>query len=251
MKNNNSENGYLFSKKGFYITAVIGIFAVLAAVVTLRVTTKKVKSDLTSMLSENTVPFSSEVQNDVSGVPDTRNFTKPDDLTETTKKPKETTTQKATAEKTTAPASGETAPAVKIENSAYRLPMESDIEKDYSPETPVLSKTMGDYRTHAGIDFEGSEGAAVYSVGNGKVSRVLADTMWGYIIEIDHGDFTARYVGLSQDGSVGIGQNVTLGQKIGVLSSIPAENEDGFHLHFEVIKDGKTVEPFGALGLSK
>lgn len=250
MKNNNFESGYLFSKKGFYITAVIGIFAVLAAVVTLRVTTKKVKNDLTSFLSESSAPFSGEVQNAVSGVPDTRKLTSYDDESKTTEKPTEPTTEKKT-EKTTEPETSNTAPAVKIENTSYCLPMKTEVKKDYSPDTPVKNETMGDYRTHPGVDFEGEEGAEIYAVGNGKVTRVLADTMWGYIIEIDHGDFTARYVGLSQDGSVGIGADVTGGQKIGVLSSIPNESRDGFHLHFEVLKGGKTVEPFSALGLSR
>lgn len=245
---NNSGNGYLFSKKGFYITAAVGIFAVIAAVVALRFTAGKVKRDLTGIIgSESTAPFSSEVQNDVSGVPDTRDFTTPSDA-DNEEITTQTTERKSTTEATTEPTTS-SAPAVKIENSSYRLPMESDEGKPFSPQTPIFSKTMGDYRTHNGVDFEGSEGAEVYSVGNGKVTRVLADTMWGYIVEIDHGDFTARYVGLGQDNAVGIGDSVSAGQKVGTLSSIPGESEDGIHLHFEVIKDGKNVDPIAALGL--
>ena len=75
--------------------------------------------------------------------------------------------------------------------------------------------------------------------------------MWGYIVEIDHGDFTARYVGLDQGTAVGIGDNVQIGQKIGTLAEIPVEKEDGTHLHFEVIKDGKATDPFEALGITR
>ncbi len=252
MKNNTTDNGYLFSKKGFYITAVIGIFVVIAAVVALRMTSNKVKNDLTSFITESSIPFSGEVQKDVSDVPDTRNLTDFDNTTDDTTKETEPE-KKPTKEQTTAPETKEEPSsadaAAKIENASFSLPMESDTAKEFSPETPVFSKTMGDYRTHSGVDFEGAEGAEVYAVGNGKVTRVLADTMWGYIVEIDHGNFTARYIGLNQDGAVGIGQTVTAGQKIGTLALIPSESEDGFHLHFEVVKDGKCVEPFAALGV--
>ncbi len=253
MKNNNSERGYLFSKKGFYITAAIGIFAVLAAIVTLRFTTKKVKNDLTSFISQNTAPFTGEVQNDLTDVPDTRDFPTAEEITdgetETEAKSETTTAESTTEKKTSETSESETAPAAKIENDGFCLPTQTGVLKGFSPETPVFSKTMGDYRVHGGVDFEGKEGDEVCSVGNGVVSRVLADTMWGYIIEIDHGEFTARYVGLGQDGTVGIGESVSKGQKLGSLALIPAESEDGFHLHFEVLKDGKNVDPVAALGL--
>lgn len=258
MKNNSTGNGYLFSKKGFYITVAIGIFAVIAAVVALQITSNKVKNDLTSFIGENSVPFSGEVQKDVSDIPDTRVLTELEASTDDTDgTEKETEPESKPAEKQTtvfetkAQSTSYTDSAEKIENASFSLPMESDTAKDFSPETPVFSKTMGDYRTHSGVDFEGSKGAEVYAVGNGKVTRVLADTMWGYIVEIDHGSFTARYIGLNQEDAVGIGQTVKAKQKIGTLALIPAESGDGFHLHFEVVKNGKCVEPFAALGVEK
>lgn len=249
MKNENStEKGFFFSKKGFYITAVIGILAVIAAAVTLKISTNKIKGGLSKISTSSPVSFS-KVENSAENVPDPRVFSEPESETETTQKetkPKESETQKP-SEKT----EPETKPAAKIENTTFKLPMGTDIQKDFSPETPVLNKTMGDYRTHTGVDFEGAEGAKVCAVGNGVVTRVLADTMWGYIIEIDHGDFTARYAGLDQSTAAGIGDTVALGQEIGALASIPVEKEDGAHLHFEVLKDGKSVDPFEALGVSR
>lgn len=248
MKNNNySEKGFFFSKKGFYITAVIGILAVVAAAVTLKLSTNRFKRGLSDITSSS-APSLSEVEMSAENVPDPRRFTQTESQTETTEEEafEETETQKP-SEKT----EPQTERAAKIENTSYRLPMETEIKKEFSPDTPVLSKTMNDYRTHPGIDFEGSQGAEVFAAGNGVVTRVLADAMWGYIVEIDHGDFTARYVGLDQGTCVGIGDNVQIGQKIGTLAEIPVEKEDGAHLHFEVIKDGKASDPFEALGITR
>lgn len=80
-------------------------------------------------------------------------------------------------------------------------------------------------------------------IGNGKVTKVVSDTKWGYVIEIDHGTFTARYCGLKQDGAVSIGETVSSGTIIGQLTNIPIESLDGIHLHFEAVKDGKNVDP--------
>ena len=248
MKNSsNSGKGFFFSKNGFYITAVIGILAVIAAAVTLKISTSKIKRGLTSIASDSAPSFSN-VENSAENIPDPREFSEPESEPETTEKKTEKVTETQKPSETTEP---QTQRAAKIENTAYKLPMGTDIQKDYSPDTPVLSKTMGDYRTHTGVDFEGAEGAEVCAVGNGVVTRVLADTMWGYVVEIDHGDFTARYVGLDQSTAAGIGDTVELGQKIGNLSAIPVEKEDGAHLHFEVIKDEKAVDPFEALGISR
>lgn len=249
MKNNNySEKGFFFSKKGFYITAVIGILAVVAAAITLKLSTNKLKRGLSDITSSS-APSLSEVENSAENVPDPRQFTQTESETETTKE--EATSEETETQKPSEKTEPQTERAAKIENTSYKLPMGTEIKKEFSSDTPVLSKTMGDYRTHPGVDFEGSQGAEVCAAGNGIVTRVLADTMWGYIVEIDHGDFTARYVGLDQGASVGIGDNVQIGQKIGTLAEIPVEKEDGVHLHFEVIKDGKATDPFEALGITR
>lgn len=252
MNNENKNEQKLRPKKSFYLTAAVGILAVVASIVSLRLATGKVQKDLTKFASEQSFTLSTDkVQNEVTDVPDTRDFSLDDETEEETteKATEEKTTEKKTEEKTTEESSSKVQNAAKIENPSYVLPLEAAVVKEYSAETPIFNKTMGDFRTHSGVDFEGNEGDEVVAVGNGIVSRVSVDSLWGYVIEIDHGDFTARYIGLSQDNAVGINDEVKIGQKLGVLSSIPAEKEDGAHLHFEVLKDGKYVEPVSALGL--
>lgn len=128
-------------------------------------------------------------------------------------------------------------------SSNFILPVETDVLKRFSASVPVFSKTMEDFRIHTGVDFKLVGGEAIKAVGNGTVSRVLSDPMLGYVIEVDCGKFTARYCGIKQGTSVGIGDSVKSGDIIGEAGEIPSESADGSHLHFEIVKDGKTIDP--------
>lgn len=253
MKNNNNFAGsFLSSKKAFYVTVALGLVAVIVAAVAVRTTSGKVRRELSSIADENLSLLTGDVETPVEDEPDTRVFTPEEDTTEEiSEEHGEETTREKQTEKATITEAPPTEAAAQISNSSYCAPIDGEIQKAFSPETPVESKTMGDYRTHNGVDFEGDEGEDVFSVGNGIVTRVLVDSMWGYVVEIDHGDFTARYIGLSQENAVSINDEVKAGQKIGVLTSIPAEREDEPHLHFEVLKDSKVSDPLAALGMTQ
>lgn len=138
-----------------------------------------------------------------------------------------------------------------IVNESYILPLGSEIIRDFSPDIPIYDSTMGDWRTHSGIDFYAEEGTVVKSIGQGKVTRVLSDKSLGFIIEIDHGDFTARYCGLSQENALRLNDRVEKGDKIGTLLSIPCEAAEESHLHFEAVKNGKAVDPLEAMGITE
>ncbi len=107
---------------------------------------------------------------------------------------------------------------------------------------------MGDWRIHAAIDFLGEKGSDVVSVGDGRVTKVIADPSRGYCIEVDHGEFTARYCGIEQGTAVGIDDEVKKGDLIGKLGDIPCESAQESHLHFETITDGVSIDPIKALG---
>lgn len=138
-----------------------------------------------------------------------------------------------------------------IVNEKYFLPLGSEIVRDYSPKIPTYDITMGDWRTHSGIDFYAEKGTEVKSVGNGKVVRVLSDKSYGFTVEIDHGDFTARYCGLSQENALKLGDKVSAGDTVGRLDTVPCEAEEKSHLHFEVLKDGSIAEPLEAMGITQ
>jgi len=97
-------------------------------------------------------------------------------------------------------------------------------------------------RMHWGLDFTSKTGTKIYAPGNGKVILVERK-MWGYgqSIIIDHGyGYKTRYAHLSKF-NVKLGQTVKRGEVIGYVGS--TGKSTGPHLHYEVEKNGKKVNP--------
>ena len=132
----------------------------------------------------------------------------------------------------------------------YCLPFGSEIIKDYSNMNPVYSKTMGDWRTHNGIDFSGEAGGAVVAIGYGEVIAIFDDAIFGTCVLIDHGNgVTAKYCGLNKDTlTVQENSSVDMEAVIGYLGEIPGEKMEGAHLHFEITHNGEIVEPLELMG---
>lgn len=132
----------------------------------------------------------------------------------------------------------------------YCLPFGREIIKDFSSTTPVYSKTMGDWRTHNGIDFKGQEGGAVVAISYGEVISVFDDALFGTCVLIDHGNgVTAKYCGLNKD-TLTVKEHSTVNSEdlIGYIENVPCETKDGAHLHFEITLNGETVEPLELMG---
>ena len=77
----------------------------------------------------------------------------------------------------------------------------------------------------------------------GTVTSVVNDGMLGTLVEVNHGDFTARYCGLAEKTFVNAGDNVTQGQAIGTVGEITMEVAEESHIHLEVIRDGSYINP--------
>lgn len=181
----------------------------------------------TQSLEELTFDF--EVRHNVTDVPDTRYYTEPQ--------------QEEAVVTTTEPTTkGNFAVPYK---DYYTLPLGTDILKDYSPTTPSYNPTMGDWRTHGGVDFKGADGSQIKAIAYGTVTDISDDPLYGTVITIDHGnDVTARYCGLNKDAmEVTEGETVKNGQLLGYLGTVPCEKADVSHLHFEVYYKGENVDP--------
>ena len=132
----------------------------------------------------------------------------------------------------------------------YCLPFGNQIIKDYSNMNPVYSKTLGDWRTHNGIDFSGEAGGAVVAISYGEVISIYEDTLFGTCVLIDHGNgVTAKYCGLNKE-TINVKEHSTVNSEdiIGYLGEIPCEKQDGSHLHFEITHNGEIVEPLELMG---
>jgi len=101
---------------------------------------------------------------------------------------------------------------------------------------------------HPGIDFKGARGDEAKCTATGRV--VFAGWYGGYgnCVRIAHAnDFETLYGHLSRI-TVKVGQEVTVGQKIGEVGS--TGHSTGTHLHYEVRKNGKAINPAKFLTLN-
>jgi len=116
----------------------------------------------------------------------------------------------------------------------------------FAVDSLVYSKTLEQWSAHHGIDIEAEEGTPVKAVMEGKVIDIREkDPYLGVVIMIDHGDDVITVYGnLSKTISVKKNDIVKKGQIIGsVGKTAPYEIEDPPHLHFEILKDGKNLDP--------
>lgn len=178
-----------------------------------------------------------------------QNLTDVPDIREDTEEQAEEQTEEQTKEETKEETTQSSKYAVPYKDY-YTLPLGTDILKDYSPDKPTYSATMGDWRTHSGIDFKATEGEQVKAIAYGTVTKIYDDALWGTTVEIDHGNgVTAKYCGFNKDTlEIKKGATVEGGALLGYLGTIPCEKSDLSHLHFEIYYNGENVEPLELMG---
>ena len=133
----------------------------------------------------------------------------------------------------------------------FSSPLGFTLSKDYSMGIPVFSQTMNDYRTHNGVDFQGIKGENVKTPGEGIVTSVTTDAVWGNTVTIDHRNgVTSSISGLSDEALISVGADVYEGTIIGVVGTIPIESADTDHIHLEMRVNGELVDPLEILGIS-
>ena len=107
---------------------------------------------------------------------------------------------------------------------------------------PVYKK----WRFHTGIDIPGTKGTSVYATGNGVVVRKGYCSGYGNYIEIKHaGGFRSFYAHLSKT-LVNKGDTVNIATQIACVGNTGVAT--GSHLHYEVRKGKRFLNPIGWCG---
>lgn len=135
---------------------------------------------------------------------------------------------------------------VQVSTTTFIVPMKNaTITKDYSASELQYNETLKQWEIHKAIDFMATDDLNVYAVADGSVSNVYTNYLEGTVIEISHKDGLASvYKSLNKDVNVSIGDKVSAGTIIGkVTESMASELKTGAHLHFEMLKNGKKVNP--------
>lgn len=99
-------------------------------------------------------------------------------------------------------------------------------------------------KMHTGIDFTAPRGTKIYATGDGKV-ELVKHARWGYgkHVVINHGYGYKTLYGHCSRINVKQGQRVKRGQLIALVGS--TGKSTGPHLHYEVHKNNKKVNPVG------
>lgn len=94
---------------------------------------------------------------------------------------------------------------------------------------------------HDGVDIAGKLGSNILAVAAGVVTWSGDRFGYGNLVEINHGNgYVTRY-GHNQKNLVQVGDTVKKGQILALMGS--SGRSTGPHVHFEVIRDGRVVDP--------
>jgi murein DD-endopeptidase MepM/ murein hydrolase activator NlpD len=132
--------------------------------------------------------------------------------------------------------------------SAFVLPVQGAVFNRFSEGKLVKSETLNDWRTHDGADFAAQPNQDVVAVQTGTVSSIRKHPLWGWTVEIDHGNgLRSKTCGLTEKLSVSEGERVSAGQVIGRVGTIPCESVLQTHIHLEIYQNGSAVDPLRAM----
>lgn len=142
------------------------------------------------------------------------------------------------------------------------LMLNRDLRDEIYPEgRPVSSGWLSSYfgkrtdpftgkaASHAGVDFAGKDGDDVIAVASGVVTWSGDRYGYGEMVEINHGNgFATRYAHNSEN-LVGVGDEVNKGDVVALMGH--TGRATGPNLHFEVLQNGRKVNPLEYIRGSK
>lgn len=139
----------------------------------------------------------------------------------------------------------DTQPSKETLSKVFTWPVQGTVLRDYSVETLSLDPTLGDWRTHGGLDIAAAQGVKVLSISAGTVEQVYTDGLMGTTVVVDHGGgLQSWYCNLADDVLVEAGDTVDIGSELGTVgSSAIAEVGVDSHVHLETLLNGQPVDP--------
>ena len=142
---------------------------------------------------------------------------------------------------------GASSPASSSAAPASTQPVLGRVLNSYSGDELVYSKTLGDWRTHNGVDYAASRGAEVTAPAAGKVVETGTDDKWGPVVAIEDASGRIWRVCGTTDAKVKKGDTVSAGQIIGKVGSVSCECAEESHIHLEVMEGEKYLDPIKAM----
>ena len=124
-------------------------------------------------------------------------------------------------------------------------PLAGETVAVFSVDKLMYDATLGDWRTHDGIDIRAEAGTPVVAAAAGTVIAVGEDGRLGVTVQIEHsGGYVTTYASLHPETMVEEGQTVAAGEVIGAVGNTSlSEAGLGAHLHFAVSRNGENIDP--------
>jgi hypothetical protein len=124
-------------------------------------------------------------------------------------------------------------------NSGFRFPLRSF--RLTSPYGLRQNPITGNVRLHQGLDLAAPEGTGVFAVGEGTVTEIGEDPVYGVYVVIKHGESWASLYGHLKTVETSLRSPVRSGTLIGRVGS--TGQSTGPHLHFELRQNGRARDP--------
>ena len=106
---------------------------------------------------------------------------------------------------------------------------------------PFLPDTTASNRGHQGVDFAATLGTPIKATAPGVVGKIENDKYFGLIITVIHDNGYATRYGHCSQILVSKHEHVNRGQTIALVGNTGRSTAP--HLHYEVIKDGRNIDP--------
>ena len=106
---------------------------------------------------------------------------------------------------------------------------------------PRKAPKKGASTYHKGIDWAVPTGTAVFASCGGTVAKAGWGSGYGYVVYINHEDGSQTRYGHLSKVLVKAGQTVKQGERIALSGNTGVST--GPHLHFEILMNGKQVNP--------
>lgn len=104
-----------------------------------------------------------------------------------------------------------------------------------------VSAYYGDGRNHKAIDLRAKSGTSIFAVADGTVVQSGWNGNYGYCVTIEHDDGTRTLYAHARQLCCKVGDRVSAGEVIALVGT--TGQSTGNHLHFEVIVNGRNVDP--------
>ena len=147
------------------------------------------------------------------------------------------------------PAQEEVSTQPEYKEVVYTWPVKGQVLRTFTAEALAYDPTMGDWRTHCGVDIAAEAGLKVLAAGEGQVEEVYSDPMMGTTVTVQQPDgITAVYSNLAEEVAVSVGDAVETGAVLGTVGGTAiAESGMESHLHLELLAEGNHVDPLDYL----